>query len=83
MLLVVSLSSILVIAYLGWRNSRNALQEAAFNHLISLRVSKANQIESYFENMRSQVELLAEDETTIGAMVRLNKTYRHLATYWI
>lgn len=78
MLLVVSLGAALTIGYLGWRSSRTALQTASFNQLTSVRASKAYQIETYFQNMRNQVETLSKAESTAGAMVRFNRAFRQL-----
>ncbi len=78
MLLVASLGSIMVISFLSWSISKKALTEAAFDQLTSVRASKASQIETYFKNVRHQIQLFSEDDTVIQAMVRLNKAYKKL-----
>ncbi len=77
-LLVVSLGSTLVIGYLSWRSSRDALMEQAFNHLISLRETKAHQIETAFESLYNGLAILTNAEGVISAMVRFNKAYKQL-----
>ncbi len=78
MLLAFSFASILIIGYLGVSASREALSEAVFNQLSSMRSARANQIEAYFRNLRNQIQIYAEDETVIAAMVRFNKAYSKL-----
>ncbi|WP_179137565.1 adenylate/guanylate cyclase domain-containing protein [Candidatus Entotheonella palauensis] len=77
-LLILSLGSIAVLGYLGWQTSRDAITEAVFQHLTSVRASKAYHIESYMHFLRDQVSSLGEDEMVIRAMVRFNKTFKNL-----
>ena len=77
-LLAVSLGSIAVIGYLSWNQSRAALTDVVLQHLTSVRNSKAAQIERYFHNLRRDVANLAQDETVISAMVRLNTAFKEL-----
>ncbi|MDJ0741953.1 MAG: hypothetical protein QNJ32_01185 [Xenococcaceae cyanobacterium MO_167.B27] len=53
-LLTVCISSIVAIAYIGYSSGQQALSDSIFNQLISLRDSKAYQIETYFKNLGSQ-----------------------------
>ncbi|MEM7125878.1 MAG: adenylate/guanylate cyclase domain-containing protein [Chloroflexota bacterium] len=76
--LIVSLASALVVGILGWRSSRSALQETIFSNISSLRRNKADQVESYFRNTRLIVEILAENDMVIEAMVRFNRSFRQL-----
>lgn len=78
LLVLATLFSILVVGYLGWRSSRDALNDAIFNQLTSVRTAKARQIEDYFRSMRNQVVVLAEDHMVASAMVRLNRGYQQL-----
>jgi len=68
MLLAVSISSISVIAYEGYRSGRAAIQESVVKQLIGLRTSKANQIESYFNDLRSEMKVLGKSLETATAM---------------
>ncbi len=77
-LLILSLGSILVLGYLGWNTSREAITEAVLKHLTSVRASKAYHIESYMRVLRHQVSSWGEDEMIIRAMVRFNKTFKQL-----
>jgi class 3 adenylate cyclase len=78
MVLMVSLSSILVVGYLGWSWARSAIKTTIFNQLTSVRSSKAYQIESYFNNLHHHVETLCEDPTVVAAMVEFNKAFAEL-----
>lgn len=68
MLLAVSIGSIAVIAYEGYRSGRTAIRNSVEERLLSLRSSKANQIEAYFRTLRSEVEVIGAYQTTIEAM---------------
>jgi class 3 adenylate cyclase len=78
MLLGVSSFSILLTAYLGYRSGRANLTERVFNHLTSVRVSKASQIESYFRTIRNHIETLSESPSIIEAMEEFSQAYRQL-----
>ncbi|MDH3600490.1 MAG: HAMP domain-containing protein [Candidatus Tectomicrobia bacterium] len=78
MLLVISLVPIIVIGYLGWKTSRDTITQAAFDHLTSVRASKAYQIETYLQFIRDHVAVLSEDEMLIRAMVRFNKSFKNV-----
>lgn len=78
MLLIISLAAIVVVGYLGWNSSRDTLTEAVFNQLTSVRAAKAYQIEFYFRNLRSQIEILSQDETVVGAMMTLSSAFHKL-----
>ena len=56
MLLSVCISSIMAIAYVGYDNGRQALNQAIKNQLVSVREAKAYQIEKYFQQVRAQIQ---------------------------
>lgn len=68
MLLAVSIGSIAVIAYQGYRSGRAAIRSSVEKQLISLREAKASQIEAYFKTLRSEIEVLGINPTTTAAM---------------
>ncbi|MGC1305635.1 MAG: adenylate/guanylate cyclase domain-containing protein [Phormidesmis sp.] len=68
MLLAVSIGSILMIAYEGYRSGRNAIAASVVKQLLGLRSSKASQIEAYFRTLRSEVKVLGNSPSTISAM---------------
>ncbi len=56
MLLAVCISSIIAIAYVGYSNGQQALSNSIENQLVSLRETKAYQIERYFQEVRAQIQ---------------------------
>lgn len=63
----VTVPSIGVIGGLGYLTGKNSLSKTIFNQLTSIRSTKAYQVESYFKNMRSQVDTLSESTMMITA----------------
>lgn len=68
MFLFVSMSSISLIAYLGYSSGRATLRQTIENTLTGIRTDKAYQIEDYFETIRAQTRTLSEDLMVISAM---------------
>ncbi len=68
MMLAVSLISSLIIGFLGWQTGRNALDHAIESQLLSIRSSRAYQIETYFDRIFAQTRTLAEDRMVVNAM---------------
>ncbi|MGI9304136.1 MAG: adenylate/guanylate cyclase domain-containing protein [Gammaproteobacteria bacterium] len=78
MLLAVALFSTLVIGYIGYGSGKSAITRNVFNQLTSLRASKAYQIESYFNQVRDQVETLSEDRMMVIALKSFESAFRAL-----
>lgn len=78
MLLVVSICSIFVTAYLGYRSGESNLTDRVFNQLTSVRASKGYQIDFYFRNVRNHIETLSEDLTVISAIQEFERNYNNL-----
>ena len=76
MLLAVSIGSIVVIAYEGYRSGKNAIEESVVKQLTSLRDSKAGQIESYFLDLRSEMVVLGNSPGTAESMRDFSASYR-------
>ena len=53
----------------------NALEQAAFKQLESIRDIKRSEIENYFRTIRDQVLTLSENSNTVFAMNTLKKTF--------
>ena len=60
MLLGVCISSIIAIAYVGYNNGRQALNNSIENQLTSVRETKAYQIERYFQQVRAQIQTFSQ-----------------------
>ena len=78
MILVATLCSILVVGYISWSKAREMLTEHMFSHLISIRSSKAHQIESYFNTLKNQIETLVENRMVVAAMTELDREFYQL-----
>ncbi|MEL7070353.1 MAG: adenylate/guanylate cyclase domain-containing protein [Cyanobacteria bacterium J06581_3] len=75
MLLAVSVGSIAVIAYEGYRSGRNAIRSTVVNQLVSVRASKASQIENYFRSLRNEVQVVGHSPSTITAMKEFSTAF--------
>ena len=75
MLLAVSIGSIVVIAYQGYRSGRDAIRGSIENQLKSVRAAKAAQIEAYFAGLRAQIEVLGSSVAVEEAAIALNAAY--------
>lgn len=78
MLLIVCISSILAIAYIGYDSGQQALNKSIFNQLISLRESKAYQIERYFKNLRSEIQTISEMPSVSSVMAEFKEAYQEI-----
>ena len=78
MLLSVCISSIMAIAYVGYSNGRQALNNSIQNQLVSLREVKAYEIENYFERVRSQVQTISEVGSVVDAVKEFKAAYQEL-----
>ena len=78
-LLVVCISSISAIASIGYYSGQQNLSNSIFNQLISLRESKAHQIETYFKNLRSQVKTFSTMPSVVSSMKELKVAYEEIA----
>ena len=78
MLLGVCISSIIAIAYVGYNNGRQALNNSIRNQLISLRETKAHEIESYFQTVGSQVQTISEIGSVAQTIKELKVAYQEL-----
>ena len=79
MLLGVCISSIIAIAYVGYDNGRQALNNSIQNQLTSVRETKAYQIERYFKQVRADIQTYSRGGVN-DAVVGLGKAYQELET---
>jgi methyl-accepting chemotaxis protein len=77
-MLVAGLLPLGVTSYVATRQSGQALEQAAFNQLVSVREVKKSQVERYFAQIHQQVRELAESTMTIDALRELTAGYRQL-----
>lgn len=77
-LISISLLSILVIGFLGWRNNNAILQQEITSRLTAIRRTKAEQVQAYFNAMRDEVEILGENDMIVEGMISFNRAFRTL-----
>ena len=75
LLLLVSISSIIAIAAIAYSTGKDALTQAIFNHLTSVRAAKKSEIESQFQLIRSQIINLSSDSSVVECMLGLRANF--------
>jgi class 3 adenylate cyclase len=78
LLLATSACAIIVVGYLGYASGKEALTEASFNHLTSLRVAKAEEIRLSFSQIRRHLQALSEDRMLIDAAEGFQAAFQEL-----
>jgi len=76
--LAVTVPALVVVGALAYLSGKAAVTRTTLDHLTSVRASKANQIESYFRQIRAQVQTLSEGLMAIEAMREFTGAYRAL-----
>lgn len=80
MLLFVSIASILAISFITYAGSEEALTNAVYNQLTSLRASRKTQVEDLFKTVRLQASNLADFRTIVDMTNGLRKGVAELQT---
>ncbi|HWR85060.1 MAG TPA: adenylate/guanylate cyclase domain-containing protein [Rhodoglobus sp.] len=78
MLLLVSVGSSVVVGLIGYVNGQSSLREAAFDRLTEVRDSRAREVRSLFENLRSTLQLSARGESAAEAVGAFSDGYVEL-----
>ena len=78
LLLLTSLLSIMIIAWQGYRSAKDALSEATFNQLNTLRAAKVQQVNSYFHSIEGQILGFADNRIVVEAISEFRTAF-HLA----
>ncbi len=79
LLLAVSLLSIGVISWIGYRSAREALMTATRNQLQGVRVAKTTTLKAMLESLRDQVVSISDSKAVIEGMVAFREAHRELA----
>ncbi len=74
--LIAGLVPLGISGFVGYRASNKALKEQAFNHLVSIRETKKDQIEEYFSNIEKQVKVYSKDNMIINAMDEFKTAFK-------
>ena len=75
MLLAAGMTAVVTVAWLGYRHGEQQIMETSFEQLTSLRASKQQQVEWYFENLRRVVRIMGETPTVAEAMIMFGATF--------
>jgi class 3 adenylate cyclase len=78
MLLLTTLLSILLTGYLGYSSGRQALTQRAINQLISIRESKAQEIQTLYKLTENHVLTMSESTMVIDAVKEFKAAYQKL-----
>jgi hypothetical protein len=76
--LAVTVPALVIVGALAYVSGRAAVTRTTLDHLTSVRASKANQIESYFRQIRGQAQTFSEDLMVVDAMREFTGAYRAL-----
>ena len=68
MLLAAGMTSVIAIAWLGYRHGERQLEKNTFQQLTTLRASKKQQIEWYFDNLRNTTRIMGQTPSIGRAM---------------
>lgn len=79
MLLIVSISSILVIAVIGYQSGKTALRRSIFNQLTSLREAKIQELQDLSKRADQQIHVLSVDPTLVQAAQAFKTSYGQLS----
>jgi methyl-accepting chemotaxis protein len=75
--------SLIPMAFMGmtsYRSSSQALEEQAFKQLDTVNAVTAKSVERYFESLHEQLRVVADDKTTVDALVRFRDAYATVLT---
>ncbi|MFN2340650.1 MAG: methyl-accepting chemotaxis protein [Halanaerobium sp.] len=75
-MLAISLIPIAILGYLITNQSSEALEEANFNQLDSIRTNKAKQIETYYEDRKADVNVLSDTPIILDAFNNFNSAFK-------
>jgi len=78
LLLAVSLSSIAVIAVIGYESGRSALMRSVESHLQGVRVAKTTTLKAMLEDLREQVISMSDSRFVIEGMRQFRQAYHAL-----
>ena len=67
--------ALLLVGTLGYLSGRAALEQTSFDHLTSVRSSKARQIASYFLQLRTETAAMAQSRVVIEALRDFGPAY--------
>jgi len=78
LLLAVSLASIAVMSWIGYRTAREALMQSAQDRLQGVRVAKTTTLKAMLESLRDQVVSISDSKAVIEGMRAFRAAHREL-----
>ena len=78
LLLAVSLASIALMSWIGYRTAREALMQSARNQLQGVRVAKTSTLRAMLESLRDQVVSISDSKAVIEGMRAFRAAHREL-----
>ena len=78
LLLAVSLASIAVMSWIGYRTAREALMQSARDRLQGVRVAKTTTLKAMLESLRDQVVSISDSKAVIEGMRAFRTAHREL-----
>ncbi|MCT4632210.1 MAG: HAMP domain-containing methyl-accepting chemotaxis protein [Firmicutes bacterium] len=73
--MIVALIPFGIVSFISFQNSKAEIEEIVFNQLTAIRENKADQIESYFEEIDNQIITFSESRMIIDAMKEFKETF--------
>jgi PAS domain S-box-containing protein len=76
--LALAVPALILVGVLSYTGGRAAVQRTTLEHLTSVRASKAHQIESYFDHIRSLARSHAKNRMVVDAMIEFDDAHQAL-----
>ena len=76
--LALAVPALVLVGLLSYFGGKSAVEETTLDHLTSVRASKANQIQEYFSQIRSQARIFARDRMIVDAMADFDDAHQEL-----
>jgi PAS domain S-box-containing protein len=76
--LALAVPALVLVGVLSYLGGKAAVEQTTLDHLTSVRASKANQIERYFDQIRSLARSWAKDRMIVDAMVAFDEAHQNL-----
>ena len=74
--LALAVPALVLVGVLSYLGGKTAVKRTTLEHLTSVRASKANQIEGYFDQIRSQARTFAKNGMIIDAMMEFDEAHQ-------
>jgi PAS domain S-box-containing protein len=76
--LALAVPALILVGILSYAGGKTAVERTSLEHLTSVRASKAHQIESYFEHIRSLARSYSKNRMVVDAMIEFDDSHQAL-----